>query len=125
MQQLSDGALLMMAFDAGKKAFTVSFTEQPKVALPDGERDMGIRLHRSSGALDEGWEDVWFTPLKWTDNAVLWVSQPMEETALHDFNDFNSVVFIDHGRTAGLFKSKGNQAAVRELKRCAKEQQTK
>lgn len=117
----ADNAALMMGFDATKRAFTVSFTEKRKTAPSDDGRMMGIRLHRTSGALDEGWEDVWFTALTWDEDSVLWVSQPMEETAMHDFNDFDTVVFIEHGRTAGTFRSKGNQAAVRELRRCAKE----
>lgn len=125
MVQLSDNAVLMMAFDASKKSFLVSFTEKRKAAIADSQREMGIRLHRTSGALDEGWEDVWFTPLSWTEDSLLWVSQPMEEVALHDFNDYDTLVFIDHGRTAGMFRGKGNQAAVRELRRCAKEQKAK
>jgi len=121
----ADKAALMMGFDATKKAFTVSFTEKRKTAMADDGRMMGIRLHRTSGALDEGWEDVWFGALSWEKDSVLWVSQPMEEVAMHDFNDFDTVVFIDHGRAAGTFRSKGNQAAVRELRRCAMEQKAK
>ena len=121
----ADNAVLIMGFDATKKIFTVSFTEKSATRLAEDGHMMGIRFHRTSGALDEGWEDVWFTALEWDGDSIIWVSQPMDETAMHDFNDFTTLVFIDHGRSAGTFRSKNNQAAVRELSRCAREQRNK
>ena len=125
MVQAANGAMLVIAFDAAKNDFTAGFTEPGKSVTPDGERAMGIRLHRAGGVLDDGWEDIAFMGFEWSASETMWVSQPMPDPAMHDFSDFESLVFIDHGRTAGTFRGKGNQAAVRELRRCAKQQKAK
>ena len=123
--QPSNDAIMIMAFDAGENAFTVGFTERRKSIAAEPERLMGIRLHRPGGVLDDGWEDIAFSGVDWPGDQIMWVSQPLSDPALHDFSDFESLVFIDHGRTAGTFRGKNNQVAVRELRRCAKEQRTK
>ncbi|MEP7316974.1 MAG: hypothetical protein ABI667_09780 [Sphingomicrobium sp.] len=125
MAQPSNQSMLVFAFDADKNAFTVAFTETKRPATPAAERMMGIRLHRAGGVLDDGWEDISFTGLDWSADQLMWVSQPMPDPAMHDFSDFESMVFIDHGRTAGTFRGKNNRAAVRELRRCAMEQKAK
>ena len=125
MGQPSNDAILVMAFDADKNAFTVAFTEHKRAVTPESERLMGIRLHRAGGVLDDGWEDIGFIDFDWSADQLMWVSQPMPDPAMHDFSDFESLVFIDHGRTAGAFRGKNNQVAVRELRRCAKEQKSK
>lgn len=125
MVQPSNSAMLVIAFDAAKNDFTVGFTEPGKSAIPDNERAMGIRLHRAGGVLDDGWEDIAFMGFDWSASETMWVSQPMPDPAMHDFSDFESLVFIDHGRTAGTFRGMGNQAAVRELRRCAKQQKAR
>ena len=125
MIQPSNDAILMLMFDAGENAFTVGFTEQKKSTAPAANRLMGIRLHRADGVLDDGWEDIEFTGFDWPVDQIMWISQPMPDPAMHDFSDFVSLVFIDHGRAAGTFRGKGNQAAVRELRRCAKAQRGK
>ena len=125
MMQASNASILSIAFDARENAFTVGFTERKTGAVAEVSRQMGIRLTRAGGVLDDGWEDIAFVGFDWTADQMLWVSQPMPDPAMHDFSDFESLVFIDHGRTVGAFRGRNNQAAVRELRRCAKEQKAK
>ena len=125
MIQASNNSTLIIAYDARENAFTVGFTERKVGAAAESNRQMGIRLQRAGGVLDDGWEDIGFVGFDWTADQMMWLSQPMPDPAMHDFSDFESLVFIDHGRTAGAFRARNNQTAVRELRRCAKEQKTK
>ena len=121
--QPSGSEILVMAYDAAEKAFSISFTNRRASALKDGDqRTMDIRLHRPSGVLDDGWEGVSFEVIRLPDGSAMFVSQPMDIPAARDFGEMEAVVFIDRGKTAGSFHMRNPKAAVKEMIRCAREQ---
>ena len=124
--QPSGNEVLMMAYDAEEKAFSISFTSSRMTGLKDGdERMMDIRLHRPNGVLDDGWEGVRFAVFNAPNGHVLFVSELMDIPAARDFGEMESVVFIDHGNTAGSFRMRDPKFAVREMIRCAQDVRTK
>ena len=120
--QASDNRILIMAYDAKAKAFTVGFSRLAGEPTElDNEHVFDLRVTRHGGVVDDGWEGISFFGMAMPDGSTLWTSQTMEDVALHDFSDFESIIFIDHGKTAGRFEASGNQAAVREMVSCAKQ----
>ena len=124
--QPSGTEILIMAYDAEEKSFSISFTSQRAFKLNDGDqRMMDIRIHRPGGVLDDGWEDVNFAVVRLPDEKAMFVSQPMDIPAARDFGEMEAVVFIDGGNTAGSFRMRDPKAAVKEMIRCAREQASK
>ena len=124
--QPAGSEILMMAYDAERKAFSISFTNSRATDLKDGDqRTMDIRLHRPGGVLDDGWEGVGFAVFIMPDGRAMFVSQLMDIPAVRDFGEMEAVVFIDRGKTAGSFHMRDPKFAVKELIRCALEARIK
>ena len=120
--QPSGSEVLMMAYDAEQKAFSISFSSSRTAGLKDGDqRTMDIRLHRPNGVIDDGWEGVQFAAFNAPDGHVMFISELMDIPAVRDFGEMESVVFIDRGKTAGKFRMRDPSFAVREMICCAQD----
>ena len=118
--QPSGDEILMMAYDAEQKVFSITFSKNRATGLKDGdERTMDIRLHRPNGVLDDGWEGVRFAVFMAPDGRALFTSEMMDLPAARDFGEMESVVFIDRGKTAGSFRMRDPKFAVKEMIACA------
>ena len=119
--QPSNNAILLMAYDDREKAFSITFSTDRTSAMNEGDqRVFDLRLHRPAGVLDDGWEGVTFTVSTMIGSYAMMTSQWLDIPASRDFAEMNAVDFIAHGRSAGYFRMRNPNLAVKEMIRCAR-----